>query len=148
MRKRVPILFMIVAIAIVGAIAWWMSVPKEPVYQGERLTTWLQAYALHNLTPGNMAATMEREKRTDEAVRFIGTNAIPTLLRLLRAKDSALKLKFIRLAQKQHVVAIHPVPARDWNNMAERAFCQLGHDADSALPALVDIYEQNISPES
>ncbi|MDB6063861.1 MAG: lyase domain protein repeat-containing protein [Pedosphaera sp.] len=148
MRKRVPILFMIVAIAIVGAIAWWMSAPKEPVYQGKRLTTWLQAYNVTNVTSANRDLVVERMKRTDEVVRNIGTNAIPTLLRLLRAKDSALKLKLIHLAQKQHWVTIRPVPARDWNGMAPRAFAQLRHDADTALPALVDIYEQNISPES
>ncbi|MDB6063860.1 MAG: repeat-containing protein [Pedosphaera sp.] len=148
MRKRAPILFMILAIAIVGAIAWWMSVPKEPVYQGKRLTTWLHDYSMRGRPPASMTAIGERAKRADEAVRVIGTNGIPTLLRLLRAKDSALKLKLIRLARKQHLVPIQPVPAEDWNNMAANAFFGLGHDADSALPALVDIYEENISPQS
>ena len=39
-----------------------------------------------------------------ERLRHIGTNAIPTLLRRLRAKDSPLTLRLVALAQKQHLL--------------------------------------------
>jgi len=34
----------------------------------------------------------------------LGTNAIPELLRMIKAKDSALTLDLITLAQKQHLI--------------------------------------------
>jgi hypothetical protein len=36
--------------------------------------------------------------RVDEAVRQVGTNALPTLLRTLRVKDSTLKVELRDLA--------------------------------------------------
>lgn len=148
MRKRAPILFAFLLVAIIGVVVWLVLRQKEPVYQGKRLTTWLQPNTELVTMPINMVHMVERRNRVNEAVRAIGTNAIPTLLRMLRAKDATFKLQLIRLAQKQHWVAIRPVPATERNHMGSTAFFALGHDADSALPALIDIYEQNISPES
>ena len=48
----------------------------------------------------------------------IGTNAIPTLLRMLRARDSSFKLKLISLAQKQHFIKFDFVPAGQRNRLA------------------------------
>ena len=86
--------------------------------------------------------------RVYEAVRRIGTNALPTLLRMLRAKDSALKVKLMDLVKRQHYFRIEYTPADELNYRACSAFGVLRAKAQSAAPALIRIYEQNISPAS
>lgn len=71
----------------------------EPVYQGKRLSVWLEAYQ-HAYTGTNWLGAVE-------AVRGTGTKGIPTFLRRLRAKDSGLTLAFLNVANKQHFVRIN-----------------------------------------
>jgi hypothetical protein len=83
-----------------------------------------------------------------KAVRAIGTNAFPTLLGMLAAHDSPLKLKLVGLAQKQHVVAIHFIPADILYLEAQNGFTTLGPVARLALPDLIRIYDRNVSQGS
>ncbi|HXT41832.1 MAG TPA: HEAT repeat domain-containing protein [Candidatus Angelobacter sp.] len=91
---------------------------------------------------------MPEQKLADEAVRQIGTNAIPTLLRMARARDSALTLKLIGLARKQHWIKINHTSASVRNIEAVYGFRQLGADGKDAVPALIEICEQNLSRTS
>jgi HEAT repeat protein len=130
MRKRVRIALAVLLIAMVGAIAWQALRLREPVYQGKRLSLWLQRYS-----PDGDSTEV------DEAVRSMGTNAIPTLLGNLQATDSPLKLTLAALglrytrAETRHV-------------RAERGFKALEADASNAVPALVEIYEQTSAPSA
>src|SRR5271165_6385675 len=70
-----------------------VSRPTEPAYQGKALRYWLKGY--------RVAAEEWNEstpQKADEAVRHLGTNAIPTLLTMLRARDSASDVKLNALA--------------------------------------------------
>ncbi len=103
MRKSRPILFVSLLIAVFGAASWLLlSHPSEPTYQGKPLTYWLDNYAFHFESTNGLAA----ETNAINAVCEIGTNGIPTLLRLLDAKDSNFKLKLIQLAKKQRLINI------------------------------------------
>ena len=143
-RRRGIILAAVLAV-VLGGLLWLLFFrgEPEPVYQGKRLTKWLEVYT------GPITTDHEKQlKEADDAVRHIGTNAIPTLLRMLRARDSALTLKLVALAQKQHLVKIHYVQRLLSNVQAQMAFLALGAEAKDAVPALVTIYEDNISPDS
>jgi HEAT repeat protein len=67
---------------------------------------------------------------------------------LLRQKDSQWKLRLLALAQKQHVIKIHFIPAPERNTEASRAFIVLGDSAKGAVPELVKLLQENLSPES
>jgi HEAT repeat protein len=67
---------------------------------------------------------------------------------MLRQKDSQLKLRLIALAQKQHVIKIHFIRAPERNTEASMAFIVLGDNAKGAVPELVEMLEENLSPES
>jgi hypothetical protein len=58
---------------------------KEPVYEGRTLSSWLDHHV------GSSAAIppygSEGWKKADVALRAIGTNSIPTLVAMLKAKD-------------------------------------------------------------
>jgi hypothetical protein len=97
--------------------------------------------------------------RADAAVRHIGTNAIPTLLEMLRQKDSPLTSKLIpwwgrHIAEMPHLPSLIRFPpwyrnqAQILNSEAERGFEILGTNAQQTVTALMEVYEQNISPSS
>ncbi len=135
-----------VAIALFGVFLWLRigRIPRDPVYGGKALSDWLRAYA-----PSSPSQPHSREwDAADDAVRHIGTNSIPFLLHMIREKDSVLKLKMAALAQKQRFFKPHFILAAERNVEASRAFIVLGAAATCAVPALVKMYDQNISAQS
>ena len=139
-ERRNLLLAGLVAVAIMGGLAWLIvrsHEPPEPVYQGKRLSEWLLPRTDGTFDPG-----------AKQAVHKIGTNAIPTLLRMLRARDSKLKLKLVGLAQKQRLIKINFVSADIRNYEAGWGFEILGSIASNAVPALIQIYAENISETS
>jgi hypothetical protein len=85
-RKPLKIVLAIVLVAIAGAIAWQILRTREPSYQGRSLGSWLTAYyPVTQKTPATERARKAEEMRkAHEAVRQIGTDALPTLLRMQR----------------------------------------------------------------
>ncbi len=75
-----------------------------------------------------------------EAVR-LRADATPTLLRMLRAKDSVLTIKLMALVRKQKVVKFDYFPASLQNSQAAWAFAALDGMDNSAVPKLVGIAE-------
>ena len=156
MRKRLQIALALLFVVLVSAIVWQglRSREREPVYQGKRLRVWLGEYDAW--TP---YGAIEARNTAEAAIRQIGTNAIPTLLNMLRKKDSFLVSKLIPLWDR-HVTrtsylpfwVTHPswyqVQAEVPNRQASMGFEILRTNACPAVPALIRIYEQNISPAS
>lgn len=78
----------------------------------------------------------------------MGTNCIPILLDMLRAKDSKIKLHLVALAKRQSFIKFHFVPAAERNAVASKAFLALGDAAKGAVPALLKMYQEDISADS
>jgi HEAT repeat protein len=147
MRKRFQFALTVLLIALSGVIAWQELRLREPVYQGKRLSEWLLSYNVVFAFPES-EEKLRHWTEADEAMRQMGINAVPTLLRLLRKTDSPLMLHLLALAQKQHLVKVRYIPAWDWNGMAASALFALGHTADCAAPQLVEICQRSESSES
>lgn len=130
-------MFVVLFFGVVGAVAWLAVRAREPepVYQGKSLSEWVTNYN------GNFV----RWEDMTEAVRQMGTNAIPTLLRKMRARDTRLKDQLIALARKQHVIKVSHTPASVLNEEGERGFLALGADGRDAVPALAELYQWNSS---
>ena len=145
-ERRNLLLVALVAVALVAGIAWLIfssHAPTEPVYQGKRMSEWLDMLInVGGVHIYNMDADAE------EAVRQIGTNGIPTLLRRLQVCDSKLKLRLIGLAEKQHLIKFNFVASEERNQQAMMAFYILRADASNAVPALIAIYERKLSDMS
>jgi HEAT repeat protein len=135
-KPGLRIAFAVLIIAILAACLWLALSPREPSYKGKSLSVWLEPYR-----PEYSGDTSD----ADEAVRHTGTNAIPTLMRLLRARDSVSKTRMIGILGR---LKIHITPARDKNIEADNAFVILGPDAVPAVPELVQLYDENISADS
>jgi hypothetical protein len=144
-QKRVQIAFAVM-LATVGFWLTWLILndsPQEPVYRGRSLSEWLEG-----CDKSHWVGTEWRD--STEAVRQIGTNAIPTLLRKLRQKDSAFTLKVISAVERQRFVhiRIRHVSAAAQNHKAAVGFEALGPSAQIEVPALIKIFEENISADS
>ena len=137
MKRR--ILFTLLSIVAVGALVWLIlpAGESEPVYQGKPLREWLALYRFH-------IDGLFGNDQADEAIRQIGTNAIPTLLEMLQEHDSDLKLKWVALLRKQNFIQ-PPQTASLHNSQAAMAFHVLGSSDSNAVPALVQIYSRKTS---
>ncbi len=137
MTTRKKILATLLLLAVLGSVAWQIFRPREPdpIFEGQPLSYWL----------GRSART---ESLTAQgAVRDAGTNAIPMLLRFMRAHDSPFKRKLIALAGKQDFVN-SPFVSDDDHWRAVNGFEALGPAARSAVPELLRIYQTDPSPDS
>ena len=144
-RLRLGALMVGLTLSLLGGVFYLVSRgPREPIYQGKVLSAWLRTY--------NPASSSGRGspawKETDDALRHIGTKSIPFLVRMLRARDSSLKLWLVAWAQKQHFIKIHFVPAAARNIEASRAFIVLGNTAKVAVPDLVKAYADTGSDDA
>ena len=125
-----------VILIVLATWAWWRSITThEPTYRGKRLSAWLEVLDPGKARPMGTQADLEAQ----EAIRHIGTNAIPQLLRLVRARDTPLKLRLIGWAQKQHLINFHFKLAYQRRAAGYLGFQALGPLGTPAVPALVDI---------
>jgi HEAT repeat protein len=158
MRKRAQIAVAVLFVALMGMSVRWVLRPQrvQPVYQGKELEFWLREYSGWDTTPKDWA---QAKLRAENATRHIGTNAIPTLLEMLRKTESPRTYHVIdfwdrRVANARFlpVWVRHPAwykrLARYQNMYGEIGFKILGPDAREALPDLIAIYELNLSSNS
>lgn len=139
-RWRVSIIILASSVLMAGA-AWQVLRPREPVFEGKPLSFWLQGYdPTRGTEPGNQKA--------DEVLSKVGTNAIPTLLRMLSTGDPPFILKLKALVHRQHFITFRRRTAVNQHFQAVKAFQRLGSNAKIAVPALIQIYEQNPSAVS
>ena len=97
----------------------------DPRYQNKPLSAWLK-----DLGVGNRA----QQTWAEDAIRNIGTNALPMLLKELRAQDPLGWQLWYRIwPRKTYTVAADRCIA------ADRALQVLGPEAEAALPALLQI---------
>lgn len=133
MGKRAYVVMAVLAVALVGVSMWRAWQQREPVYKGRTLTSWLKDIAQYH----REKTAVELEAK--EAVRQIGTNAVPTLLRWLSARDSALEIRATSLIQRQHLIHVEYTSAAERNRLAMWGFEELRTNARSAVPELIQI---------
>jgi HEAT repeat protein len=119
------------------AVLWCLR-DREPAYKGQSLRVWIQPYFY--ATTGKLVL-----KDSDEAVRHMGSNAVPALLKMIRAEDSPLKLKIIEWTQGRHLAAFKFQRTDDRKIDATCAFRALGAEGKSGVPELVRILGESRS---
>jgi hypothetical protein len=125
---------------------------REPGYNGKSLSEWLvelhrkPSYA--EMSVGTNQQTLEPEdidkaykkkrEHDEEAIRKIGTNALPTLLEMLGARQENVKQVVAKLQSKklQAEYASSDADVEDLRGLAVDGFGVLGANAASAIPQL------------
>ena len=111
---------------------------REPTYQEKPLSFWVsqqQRSWLRSDSPSRLEA--------DRAIRSIGTNALPFLLKWTSAKDAPLKKKLMALAKKQSLIKVRFHCAEEYHVKADAGFAALGALAKSAVSALIELLNQS-----
>ena len=129
-RKRWIVGFVAVVVVVLVAVAVWPG-PKEPEYEGKKLSEWLELQPLQS-------------RESAEAVRAIGTNAVPFLTRWVEFELPPWRLRLLRTyAKVPNPLRINKVGSWVVDSDAQRraanavnGFQVLGDWARSAVPEL------------
>jgi hypothetical protein len=145
MRKRY---FM--AIATLLLVSWTilhLTISREPRYQGRSLSLWLGDY---QRTFWQQIRTRPHDSQLDTnvpamsegpaiAVRHIGTNAIPYLLKKLRADETVLEHGLTTLLGRRPIIRLRFADHDMERVHGSEGFMILGREALGAVPALVEL---------
>jgi HEAT repeat protein len=143
LKKRL-ITWTAVAICSTAALLSGLAPRHEPRYSGKTLTYWLKRYE-STITSGELSDAGLPRQEARNAVLAIGTNGIPVLLDMLRARDS----KFAAITHRVlHLLKLNSDTAGEKNILASDAFQVLGPAAKDAVPALAEIFVENVSRTS
>ena len=104
----------------------------EPSYHNKKLTAWLSH--LDSLDP-------DEWRQGAKAVRALGTDALPTLAKRLRAKDTLLKRNLIHLFNTYPIVTLDPAKAH--HESALEACRILGPAASPLIPEILPFLAGN-----
>lgn len=129
-RNWIVLSVLVAAAVLVG----WMFLPREPSYQGKSLRYWLEEY--------NRAGALDKTAPAAEAIRAMGTNALPDLMRYIRHKDSPLQVGLAALCRK-HLFRIPLLEPSSFHlhSPAILALKELGPQAAPAIPELLQLFE-------
>jgi len=154
-------LYLIVAVSVLVAALALVTREREPEYGGKKLSEWVMDYGKYSTGYSARMASSSPPQDADEAMRHIGTIAIPHLLKWLRyepptwRKDLANQL--FRLAPTRGRDAlieriIRPTLEPDNQeiraNGASIALERLGSEADGAIPSLARLVNDTKAPAS
>ncbi len=130
---RNPFIGLLLGIVIVGLVLWSM-LGREPAYGGK--TVYQLAHSLHSADPIQIG-------KATEGLQRLGSNAAPTLIRMLDARDSVTS-RFVwehagwlgNKAQRFLAGKIPPPQRQSSRSAALKALTLLGTNATAAIPAL------------
>src|SRR4051812_31323848 len=117
-NRAILLVLLLLAIAAGVTLKIYCFREAEPIYGGKPLHVWLEAYDPYlqwNTSPA-------QKNEADTAIRNAGTNALPILLRMLRANDKPWSDKLHALLNKQHIIEIKHTQAANLNFAAAQAF--------------------------
>jgi HEAT repeat protein len=129
MNKRVKIALSVLLVALLSVTVWQILRAREPmipdpVCQGKPLREWL-----NNLDP----QTRELSASAAEALRQMGTNAVPRLLKEAAAHDSIVKGLMMHLLRQQSLLKLRFETSSDHQAKGLRGFHALGTTGAVAL---------------
>jgi hypothetical protein len=128
----------LVGILLAGGVILYTSQPAEPVVEGRPLTDWLLAISdptNSTVSPGFWIEPAHM-RHAKEVVRGLGTNTIPTLLRLQRARNSRVRLFLHEWTPKRGPFSVPLIPEERWWQAAQWGWFSLGTNGAPAIPTL------------
>lgn len=135
MRRRYGIWISAILLAAGTGVLWLVlnSSNSEPVYKGRRLSAWLE--------DATEFTDVDTQRQAVEAIKAIGTNGLPSLIRMMRSKDSQFKLGLIELSRKQQFVKFQPELASSVHQRAAYGCAILRSEARPAISTLMDLLQ-------
>lgn len=146
MKTRFARLWLLLFGIAVATVLFSVLLSREPEYQGKRMSAWFKQYCRTSQRFNQSNA--EQHAEAAQALRAIGTNAVPFLLEEFYdySPDSPLRTNVLTLCQidVQQIEALEVLLqyARDQTN-SQRGFAimslgNVGPNAQAAIPVLVE----------
>lgn len=107
----------------------WSFGSDEPVYKGKRLTAWISDLS-------NAVILARQSKSAEEAIKQIGTNALPVILDELRVPDDSAFVKAVHVKYKYSPFARTSSPVRLPHREAEVRRTQAAYALRILAPSL------------
>ncbi len=138
MRKRRVYAVVIGVGVLVVLLVWSLSREREPEYGGKKLSEWVDRYAFCAFLPPNLPSNSNSEAADEaaDAIRQIGTNGLPYLLKWMRYETPRWVTKLNSMLERINpglMVSVEQKPPAD---SAAMAFRTLGRAAVQAIPEL------------
>ncbi len=161
MKRRWRILLVVAGCGLVAAAALVLLRDRQPEYKGRTLTEWLLDYSPQGFYPPRSYVPSRRaadRREAAEAVRQIGTNALPWLVKWIRYEGDRSSINRLREAAVPKVP-----PSAEGSFMVRRlltdkaglragaavaGFEILGAQARPAVPGLARVLEESKAVES
>src|SRR5690349_14163385 len=122
--------------SLIGFILWIAFAPSEPSYGGKTLSAWLKQ-AAQAREIGDPFFDAEIGTPSAAAIRDMGTDALPTLLRMARTRNTAMRRNLIQFSQNQPWLGWQPQSFDEIEMNAACGFTILGPAARPAVPELI-----------
>src|ERR1051325_2269151 len=145
MRKRRKLLIAVLVLVVVFACIALLSGDKEPSCKGQTLSEWFAIYSAHfeQDNPESKAKTEEAKG----AIKEIGTNALPILLKRIQYEPSLARIRFLKVVDKLPSILwdnrlVLPLVKDSRSIAAENAtgiFVMLGAECQPAVPELTSL---------
>jgi hypothetical protein len=121
----------VVAALCALGVGWWSGGARQPSYEGRTLQAWLcYGFGAGTHQPG-------ADEEAAAALQYMGTAALPYLLKELGAKEPPLVWRVVYFINgHQRLVTVDYTPACYRRSMAASGLQALGKAARSALPTL------------
>lgn len=130
---------LLLALAVGLVVAW-----REPEYGGRTLSSWLEELDL-----GQTRYDFSKKLDAEDAVNRIGGRGVPTLIKMIRYRDSFYRepwqVRFKKFLAKQKIIKIKPPPPAQRPSVESiqwrgaKGVWILGPKADTAIPDLVPL---------
>jgi peptidoglycan/xylan/chitin deacetylase (PgdA/CDA1 family) len=130
LNTRFRILLMGLGGALLTVVLLGVLFPREPVYQGRRLSVWLRE------VPSFSTGFSDPNQPAKRALQHVGTNAIPFLMERLQSRDPQWKVDGVRWLESRYDVNFTAALAEVKREQAVNGFFALGRIAEPAIPEL------------
>jgi hypothetical protein len=139
-KRRRNLLFVLVLSAIVVA-GWWLSHSREPRYAGQNLSSYLVELDLG--VPGRP----DRSADAARAVRAMGTNCFPSLLKMLGTQEPIWQRAAMAFNARQSWLRLPVTPADLTRARAIEGYAVLANQASPSVPALIELLQSSAPPQ-
>ena len=135
--------WILLVLALTAGAALILFLNREPRADGQRLSYWLRTGCDQSITIGRSPGP-HHDVEAEDAIRKIGPQAVPILLRKLDSTEPAWRLPIaLWLIDRLHVSLGPSRAVSDWNE-AQYGFGVLGTQAVTAIPELARmLYQTN-----
>lgn len=143
-KNKAMALTALTLLAALAFVTWTLNREKpEPGWNGRPLSAWTEDLAT--------GSSKEIREAAEDAIRHIGTKGIPSLIQMLRARDTFLHRALVVLGRqfngKQNIALLNITPAQKKYDRAALGFEALGPTARPAIPELKKLLSRHPMPE-